>query len=83
MGLREVVGVVARRQLVSERGESDNQVDGTPDGLAPRALRRPGICGWGEHVFGKVVGASDGTDENTCSPRPGDEIWLRNAEFAR
>jgi hypothetical protein len=35
MGLREVVGVVARRQLICERGEGDDQVDGTPDGLAP------------------------------------------------
>jgi hypothetical protein len=67
MGLREVVGVEARRQLISERGESDDQVDGTPDGLAPRALCRPGICGGGEHVFGKVRGASDGFGQNTCS----------------
>jgi hypothetical protein len=35
MGLREVVGVGARRQLICERGEGDDQVDGTPDGLAP------------------------------------------------
>jgi len=34
MGLREVVGVIARRQLVSERGEGDDQVDGAPDGRA-------------------------------------------------
>jgi hypothetical protein len=45
MGLREVVGVDARRQLVSERGEGDDQVDGTPDGVAQGALNRPGICG--------------------------------------
>jgi hypothetical protein len=61
MGLHEVVVVEARRQLVSERGESDDQVDGTPDGLAPGALCRPGICGGGEHVFGKVIRRSDGT----------------------
>jgi hypothetical protein len=45
MGLRKVVDVVVRRQLVCERGEGDNQVGGTPDGLAQRALDRPGICG--------------------------------------
>jgi hypothetical protein len=60
MGLHEVVGVVARRQLVSERGEGDDQVDGAPDGLAQRALGRPGICGGGEHVFAKLFRSSDG-----------------------
>jgi hypothetical protein len=45
MGLREVVDVVARRQLICERGEGDDQVGGTPDGLAQGALDRPGICG--------------------------------------
>jgi hypothetical protein len=34
MGLHEVADVVARRQLVSERGEGDDQINGTPDGLA-------------------------------------------------
>ena len=70
MGLREVVGVEARRQLVSERGEGDDQVDGTPDGRAQRALGRPGICGGGEHVFAKLIGLSDGSGANACS-RPG------------
>jgi hypothetical protein len=82
MGLREVVGVVARRQLICERGEGDDQVDGTPEGLAPRALDRPGICGGGEHVFGKLITASDGTGQNTCSYRRAQRIWLWNAEFA-
>jgi hypothetical protein len=59
--LREVVGVAARQRLIGERGEGDGQVDGTPDGLAKRALGRPGICGGGEHVFGKVRGGSDRT----------------------
>jgi hypothetical protein len=61
MGLREVVGVDARRQLISERGEGDDQVDGTPDGRTQGALGRPGICGGGEHVFGNLGEASDGT----------------------
>ena len=61
MGLHEVVGVDARRQLVSERGEGDDQVDGAPDGLAQGALGRPGICGGGEHVFANLGRASDGT----------------------
>jgi hypothetical protein len=82
MGLREVVDVVARRQLVSERGEGDDQVDGAPDGLTPGALGRPGICGGGEHVFGKLITPSDGLGENTCSCRSAARIWLWNAEFA-
>jgi hypothetical protein len=45
MGLRKVVDVGARRQLICERGEGDDQVGGTPDGLAQGALGRPGICG--------------------------------------
>jgi hypothetical protein len=45
MGLREVVDVVARRQLICERGEGDDQVNGTPDGVTQCALCRPGICG--------------------------------------
>jgi hypothetical protein len=76
MGLREVVGVVARRQLVSERGEGDDQVDGAPDGLTHGALDRPGICGGGEHVFAKLMGWSDGRGSNARSRRFGREIWL-------
>lgn len=76
MGLREVVGVVARRQLVSERGEGDDQVDGTPDGLAHRALDRPGICGGGEHVFAKLMGRSDGRGANARSCRENGRNWL-------
>ena len=53
-------GVIARRQLVSERGEGNDQVDGAPDGLAHGALGRPGICGGGEHVFAKLVRPPDG-----------------------
>jgi hypothetical protein len=64
----EVVGVVARRQLVSERGEGDDQVDGAPDGVAQGALGRPGICGGGEHVFAKLRPPSDGCAQNTRSP---------------
>jgi hypothetical protein len=45
MGLREVVDGGARRQLICERGEGDDQVGGTPDSVAQRALGRPGICG--------------------------------------
>jgi hypothetical protein len=69
MGLHEVVGVVARRQLVSERGEGDDQVDGAPDGRTQGALGRPGICGGGEHVFAKLIRRSDGSAQNTCSRR--------------
>jgi hypothetical protein len=69
MGLHEVVGVVARRQLVSERGEGDDQVDGAPDGRTQGALGRPGICGGGEHVFAKLIRRSDGFAQNTCSRR--------------
>jgi hypothetical protein len=76
MGLREVVGVVARRQLVSERGEGDDQVDGAPDGLAHGALDRPGICGWGEHVFAKLLGRSDGSGSNACSCCDLRRFWL-------
>src|SRR3954454_21922200 len=67
MGLREVVGVVARRQLVSERGEGDDQVDGAPDGGTHGALGRPGICGGGEHVVAKLIRAPDGRGANTRS----------------
>jgi hypothetical protein len=76
MGLREVVGVDARRQLICERGEGDDQVDGTPDGLAQRALDRPGICGGGEHVFAKLRPSSDGSLQNRCSPLMNCGIWL-------
>jgi hypothetical protein len=76
MGLREVVGVVARRQLISERGEGDDQVDGTPEGLAQRALDRPGICGGGEHVFAKLRPSSDGSLQNKCSHLMNRRIWL-------
>jgi hypothetical protein len=76
MGLREVVGVDARRQLVSERGEGDDQVDGTPDGFANGALGRPGICGGGEHVFAKLFGRSDGRGRNRCSCALRLRIWL-------
>jgi hypothetical protein len=61
MGLHEVVGVVVRRQLICERGEGDDQVDGTPDRRTPGALVRPGICGGGEHVFAKLIRRSDGS----------------------
>jgi hypothetical protein len=81
MGLREVVGVDARRQLISERGEGDDQVDGTPDGFANGALGRPGICGGGEHVFAKLFGRPDGRGQNTCSRRSRPEIWLYSAKF--
>jgi hypothetical protein len=60
MGLRKVVDVGARRQLICERGEGDDQVGGTPDGVAQRALGRPGICGGREHVFAKLERPSDG-----------------------
>jgi hypothetical protein len=76
MGLREVVGVGARRQLICERGEGDDQVDGTPDGLAQGALGRPGICGGGEHVFAKLRPSSDGLLQNRCSPLMNRGIWL-------
>jgi hypothetical protein len=76
MGLREVVDVVARRQLICERGEGDDQVGGTPDGLAQGALGRPGICGRGEHVFATLERPSDGRRQNRCSPRFWREIWL-------
>jgi hypothetical protein len=76
MGLREVVGVGARRQLISERGEGDDQVDGTPDGRTQGALDRPGICGGGEHVFAKLEPASDGCGKNRCSPLMKPRIWL-------
>jgi hypothetical protein len=33
MGLREVVDGVARRKLICERGEGNDQVGGTPDGV--------------------------------------------------
>jgi hypothetical protein len=61
MGLHEVVGVVARRQLISERGEGDDQVDGAPHGRTQGALGRTGICGGGEHVFAKLRRRSDGS----------------------
>lgn len=76
MGLREVVGVVARRQLICERGEGDDQVGGTPDGIAQGALDRPGICGRGEHVFAKLEPSSDGWRQNACSRRNLREFWL-------
>jgi hypothetical protein len=69
MGLREVVDVVARRQLICERGKGDDEVGGTPDGLTQGALDRPGICGGGEHVFAKLIRPSDGSVKNTCSYR--------------
>src|SRR3954462_9647296 len=76
MGLHEVVGVVARRQLIGERGEGDDQVDGAPDGGTQGALGRPGICGGGEHEFANLDPASDGWAQNTCSPGRNARIWL-------
>jgi hypothetical protein len=69
VGRRLVDG--AARQLVGERGEGDGQVDGAPEGLAHGALRLPGICGGGEHVFAKVGGGSDG--RLACAP-PGRDL---------
>lgn len=80
MGPREVVGVVARRQLISERGEGDDQVDSAPDGRANGSLDRPGICGGGEHVFAKLIRASDGRGANACSCRVALGFWLYQAE---
>jgi hypothetical protein len=76
MGLREVVDGGARRQLICERGEGDDQVGGTPDSLTQRALGRPGICGGGEHVFAKLIRPSDGSGQNRCSPLMEPRIWL-------
>ena len=44
-----------------ERGEGDGQVDGAPDGRAPRGRGRPGVRGRGEHVFVNLGRASDGS----------------------
>ena len=76
MGLPVVVDVVARRQLICERGEGDDQVGGTPDGIAHGALDRPGICGRGEHVFAKLEPPADGWRQNRCSRSERCDIWL-------
>jgi hypothetical protein len=52
---------VARGWSALERGEGDGQVDGAPDGRAPRWRGRPEVRSGGEHVFAKVWAAPDGS----------------------